>query len=83
MQLALSRRSSGNSEKTPETLSEFLLEFQSKVRLGRPKPYNSKHLKPPEHSKNSLPLSTGRDAFFLELVPERASQSWSWNYQQY
>ena len=51
-----------NSGKTPETLSELFLEFPSKVRLGSPKPYNSKNLKAPEHFRNSLPPSTAGDA---------------------
>ena len=37
----------------------------------------------PEHFQNSLPLSTAGDLFFPEMVPERASQSWSCNSQQY
>ena len=37
-----------NSGKTPETLSERFLEFRSRVRLGYPKPYNSRHLRLPE-----------------------------------
>ena len=41
-----------NSGKTPETLSERFLEFPSRVRLGSPKPYNSRHLKAPEHFQN-------------------------------
>ena len=57
-----------NSGKTPETLSQRFLEFPSRVRLECPKPYNSR----------AFP-----DFFFSEVVPERASQSWSWNFQQY
>ena len=72
-----------NSGTTPEALSELFLEFPSRVRLGSPKPYNSRHLKAPEHFQNSLPPSTAGDASFSEVVPERASQSWSWNSQQY
>ena len=41
-----------NSGKTPETLSVRFLEFPSRVRLGSPKPYDSRHLKPPEHFQN-------------------------------
>ena len=68
-----------NSGKTPETLSELFLEFPSRVRLGCPKRYNSRHLKAPEHFQNSLPPSTAGDASFfrsgsgedlLELVME-------------
>ena len=44
-----------NSGKTPETLSERFLEFPSRVRLGSPRVYNSRHLKASEHFKNSLP----------------------------
>ena len=47
-----------NSGRTPETLSERFLEFPSRVRLGCPKPYNSRHLRLPEHFQNSLPPST-------------------------
>ena len=54
-----------NSGKTPETLSERFLEFPSRVRLGCPKPYNSRHLRLPEHFQNSLPPSTAGDAFFF------------------
>ena len=54
-----------NSGKTPETLSERFLEFPSRVRLGCPKPYNSRHLRLPEHFQNSLPPSTAGDASFF------------------
>ena len=54
-----------NSGKTPETLSERFLEFPSRVRLGSPKPYNSRHLRPPERFQNSLPLNTAGDASFF------------------
>ena len=54
-----------NSGKTPETLSERFLEFPSRVRLGSPKPYNSRHLRLPEHFQNSLPPSTAGDASFF------------------
>ena len=36
-----------------------------KERLGSPKPYISRHLKPPEHFQNCLPLSTAGDASFF------------------
>ena len=73
-----------NSGNTPETLSERFLEFPSKVRLGSPKPYDSRQLEPPEHFQNSLPLNTAGDASHpSEVVPERASQSWSWNSPQH
>ena len=54
-----------NSGKTPETLSERFLEFPSRVRLGSSKPYNSRHLRLPEHFQNSLPPSTAGDASFF------------------
>ena len=54
-----------NSGKTPETLSERFLEFPSRVRLGCPKPYNSRHLRLPEHFQNSLPPSTAGGASFF------------------
>ena len=61
--------SGGNSGKIPEfppeTLSERFLEFPLRVRLGCPKPCNSRHLKAPEHFQNSLPPSTAGDASFF------------------
>ena len=54
-----------NSGKTPEMRSERFLEFPSRVQLGSPKPYNSRHLKPPEHFQNSLPLTTAGEASFF------------------
>ena len=56
-----------NSGKTPETLSERFLEFPSKVRLGSPKPYNSRHLRLPSISKIISPFSTAGDASFLRI----------------
>ena len=56
-----------NSGKTPETLSERFLEFPSRVRLGWPKPYNSRHLRLPERFQNSLPPSTAGDASFFRI----------------
>ena len=56
-----------NSGKTPETLSERFLEFPSSVRLGCPKPYNSRHLRLPEHFQNSLPPSMAGDASFFRI----------------
>ena len=67
-----------NSGKTPETLSERFLEFPPRVRLGCPKPYNSRHLRLPEHFQNSLPPSTAGDASFFQKwfwrAPLRAGQ---------
>ena len=75
--LGFSGRSSG---KTSETLSELFLESPSRVQLGTPKARNARQLKPPEHFQNSLPLrKTGDACFFSEVVPEKASQSWSWS----
>ena len=54
-----------NSGKTPEMLSERFLEFPSRVRLGSPKPYNSRHLRPSERFQNYLPPSTAGDASFF------------------
>ena len=56
-----------NSGKTPETLSERFLEFPSRVRLGCPKPYNSRHLRLPERFQNSPPPSTAGDASFFRI----------------
>ena len=72
-----------NSRKTPEKLSERFLEFPSRVRLGCPKPYNSRDLRLPEQFQNSLPPVRLGTPLFSEVVPERASQSWSWNSWQY
>ena len=66
VRLGLSRKKfRKNSGKTPETLSERFLEFPSRVRLGCPKPYNSRHLRLPEHFQNSLPPSTAGGASFF------------------
>ena len=54
-----------NSGKTPQMLSERFLEFPSRVRLGSPKPDNSRHLRLPEHFQNSLLPSTAADASFF------------------
>ena len=56
-----------NSGKTPETLSERFLEFPLRVRLGCPKPYNSRHLRLPERFQNYLPPSTAGDASFFRI----------------
>ena len=55
-----------NSGKTPETLSERFLEFPSRVRLGCPKPNNSRHSRLPEHFQTSLlpPSTAGGRLFF-------------------
>ena len=39
----------------------------SRVRLGSLKPYNSRHLRLPEHFQNSLPPSTAGDASFFRF----------------
>ena len=72
-----------NSGKTPETLSKRCLEFPLRVRLGSPKPYDSRHLRLPEHFQNSLPPVRLGTPLVFRSGPERASQSWSWNSQQY
>ena len=56
-----------DSGKTPETLSERFLQFPSRVRLGCPKPYNSRHLRLPERFQNSLPAGTAGDASFFRI----------------
>ena len=59
------RKLGKNSGKTPETLSELFLKFPSRVRLGSPKPYNSRHLMPPGNFQNSPPrYGWGRNSFF-------------------
>ena len=66
VRLGLSGRNSGKiPERPPETLSERFLEFPSRVRLGCPKPYNSRHLRLPEQFQNYLPPSTARGASFF------------------
>ena len=72
-----------NSRKTPETLSERFLEFPSRVRLGCPKPYNSRHFGFQSVSRILSPPVRLGTPLFSELVPERASQSRSWNSRQY
>ena len=77
---------------TPKILEKFRSFFGNALRAfpgvplespaGTPKPYNSRRLRLPDHFQNSLPLSTAGDASFSEVVAE-ASQSWSWNSQQY
>ena len=64
-----------NSGKTTETLSELFLEFPSRVRLESPKPYNSRHLRLPEHFQNCLsPVRLGRLFFqkWFRRGPHRA-----------
>ena len=64
-----------NSGKTLETLSERFLEFPSRVRLGCPKPYNSRHLRLPEHFQNSLPpVRLGTPLFFRSGSGEGLSE---------
>ena len=53
------------SSKTPETLSERVLEFPSRARPGSPKPYNSGQSRLPARSQNSLPPSTAGNAPFF------------------
>ena len=55
-----------NFGKTPETLSERFLEFPSRVRLGSPKPYSSRHFRLPEHFQNSLPPQYGWGRLFSQ-----------------
>ena len=63
--------------------SERFLEFPSRVRLGSLKPYCSRHLRLPKNFQNFLPPVRLGTPLFSEVVPERASQSRSWNSQQY
>ena len=55
-----------NSGKTPETLSERLLEFPSRVRLGCPKPYNSRHLRLRERFPEFSPPQYGWGRLFFQ-----------------
>ena len=56
----------------------------SRVGLGSPKPYNSRHLRLPEYFQNCPPppIRLGT-LLFSEVVPDKASQSRSWNSHQY
>ena len=59
-------------EEIPEStagnaLRAFPGSFPSRVRLGSPKPYTSRHLRLPEHFQKSLPLSTAGDASFFRI----------------
>ena len=68
-----------NSGKIPERPRERSQSGESTAGI-----HNSRHLRLPEHFQKSLPLSVRLGTpFFSEVVPERASQSWSWNSQQY
>ena len=51
--------------KDPGTLSERFLEFPSGVRLGCPKPCNSRHSRLSEHFQNSVPPRTAEGASFF------------------
>ena len=54
---------------------ERFLELPSRVWLGSPKPYNSRHSRLPEHFQNSLPLSTAEDtSFFRDDLGEGLSE---------
>ena len=80
---------------TPSTAGTFRKKFRknlerprkrshSRVRLGSPKPYNSRHLRLPEHFQNSLPLGVAGDAsFFRSSSGKGLSELLSWNSQQY
>ena len=73
VRLGLSRRNSGeiSFRKIPETLSDLFQEFPLRAWLGPPTPFNSRHLKAPEHYQNSLPPQYGSGRFFfLEVVLE-------------
>ena len=51
--------------KRSHCLSERFLEFPSRVLLGSPKPYKTRHLRLPEHFQNYLPPSTAGGASFF------------------
>ena len=55
----------GLSGRNPGNALRAFLEFPPRVRLGSPKPYNSRHLKPPEHFPNCLAFSTAGDTSFF------------------
>ena len=51
--------------KDPRNALRAFLEFLSRVRLGSPKDYTSRHLKAPKHFQSCLPPSTAGDASFF------------------
>ena len=59
-----------NSGKTPETLSERFLEFPSRVRLGCPKPYNSRAFEASRAFPEFSPPQYGWGRLFF--------QNWFW-----
>ena len=67
VRLGISGRNSGKIPERPRKRSQRFLEFPSRVRLGCPKPYNSRHLRLPERFQNSLPPSTAGDASFSRI----------------
>ena len=68
VRLGLSGRNSGKIPERPRKRSQSISwNFPSRVRLGCPKPYNSRHLRLPERFQNSLPPSTAGDASFFRI----------------
>ena len=55
-----------NSGKTPETLSERFLEFPSRLRLGSPKPNNSRHFEASRAFPDFSPPQYGRGRLFFQ-----------------
>ena len=68
VRLGLSGRNSGKiPERSRKRSQSVSWNFPSRVRLGCPKPYNSRHLRLPERFQNSLPPSTAGDASFFRI----------------
>ena len=84
VRLGLSGRNSGKIPERPRKRSHSVSwNSPREYGWGAPKPYNSRHLRRPEHFQNSLPPSTAGTPLFSEVVLERASQSRSWDSQLY
>ena len=84
VRLGHSGRNSGRiPDLLPETLSERFLEFPLRVRLGSPKPYNSRHMRFPEHFQNSLPPSAAGDASFFRSGSGEGLSEPVMEFQQY
>ena len=82
--LGLSGRNSGKIPERPRKRSQSVSwNFPREYGWDAPSPIIQGILRLPERFQNSLPQYGWGRLFFSDLVPERASQSWSWNSQQY
>ena len=85
VRLALSRRNSGKIPERPRKRSQSVSWNSPRENSwDAPKLYNSRHLRLPRAFPEFSPPQYGWGRlFFSEVVLERASQSRSWNSQQY